>query len=380
MIRIHLAATAALALVLPGALMAEEFKPETLTVQKTIAPGANVFVLDQAWAGPSRINVLGADDLAMKGNLSYGTVGQMLLADGGRTIYTSSVYMPRYTHGVREAVIEEFDVETLSRKREIAISNRFAQVESQPALLRMTADGGYLLVQNATPATSVSVVDLKAGKQIAEIPTPGCWSIIPATEGLKFTSICGDGTFKSYAFAADGTFGAPEVSGKIFDAVEDALFTNGVRAGDNLVFASFKGSFYVISDAGKAPELVEVIPFSPGIAGSWAPSGSEVLTYDAKDGVLFVLMHSGAKEGTHKDPAEEIWAYDLKAKKLLYRSPAHGETSLTVSQSEPPVLFGVNEENVLHRYEVSPEFGFAAKPAGEAEDMGNFSALVLAGQ
>lgn len=48
--------------------------PETLTVEKTIKPGANVFILDQNWKGPSRVNVLSADDLSHKGILSVGLI------------------------------------------------------------------------------------------------------------------------------------------------------------------------------------------------------------------------------------------------------------------------------------------------------------------
>lgn len=364
-----------------GAHAQETFTPQTLTVQESIAPGANVFVLDQAWAGPSVISVLGADDLSMKGNLTPGTVAQMTLTKDGKTAYTASVYMKRMVYGDLEVVLHEYDVEHLGIKREFTISPKLAQVESQTNLLKLTADEKLLLAQNATPATSVSVVDLTAGAQIAEIPIPGCWTFMPATAGYKFTTLCGDGTLKSVTFAADGSFGDPVASPVIFDPDADALFSNGVRAGEDIVYASFKGNLYVVSDAGDAPALKQKIALTEGIEGDWAPGGSEVIAYNAPNNVLFLLMHSGAEEGSHKNPAEEIWAYDLGKKELLYRSLAGGESSLSVTQAETPVLYALSdEESVLHRYEVDPSAKFAAKKAGEAESLGTFTALVLAGE
>lgn len=327
--------------------------PETLTVKERIDEGPNVFVLDQKWKGPSSVNVLGAEDFAMKGNMGPGTVAQMVLSADGSTLYTTSVYFERYTYGPVTAVFHEWDVPTLSVRREFEINNRMAHVESQPALLSLTADEAYALAQNATPATSVSVIDIAAGKQIAEIPTPGCWGAFPATSGMKFTTICGDGSFQSYSFAADGSFGEPAKSEKIFDADADALFTNGVRVGETLVYASFKGNLYVVDDSGEVPALLETIPLTEGVLGKWAPSGSEVIAYNAPTNTAFVLMHSGAYEGSHKNPAEEIWAVDMGAKKVVGRSAAHHENGLAVTQTEEPLLYSANEEGEVYSYSVS---------------------------
>lgn len=371
--------SAALAGLAASAAAEGEFVPETLTIEERIAPGPNVFVLDQAWSGPSRINVLGAADFAMKGNLTPGTTTQMALSADGRTLYTASVYMKRMVYGPLEAVVHEFDVDTLGIKREIAISEKLAQVESQPGLLALSADEAYLLAQNATPATSVSVVDLAAGKQIAEIPIPGCWTIEPATTGRKFTTLCGDGKLRSYTFEPDGSFSEPAASAPIFDADKDALFSNAVRYEGDLLFASFKGDIYRVSDAEAAPKLVEIIPVAAGVEGAWAPGGSEVIAVSPAHGVAFLLMHSGAEDGSHKNGAEEIWAFDLAAKKLLYRSVANAENSITVTRGESPVIYATSAEtNVLHRYEVDPEAKFAAKHVSAGEGFGSFLAYVVA--
>ena len=363
---------------LPAAAQDDAFVPEELTVEERIAPGPNVFVMDQSWTGPSRINVLSADDLSVKGNLDLGTTGQMVLGLDGRTLYGGSVYMKRFTYGPMEAVIQEFDVETLSRRREIPVSERMAMVETQPGLMALTADGAYLLVQNATPATSVSVVDLAAGAQIAEIPTPGCWTVEPAREGRRFTTVCGDGTLETHSFEPDGSFSDPAMSEAIFDPDADALFPNPARAGDELIFASFGGNLYRVSDAGEVPELLATLPLTEGVEGGWAPGGSEVIAHNAAHGVAFVLMHSEASEGSHKDHGEEIWAVDMASGEVLYRSTAGDENSIAVTQDAAPVIYATDDHmSALHRYEVDPEARFAAKRTATAEGLGDFITLVL---
>ncbi|WP_172329948.1 amine dehydrogenase large subunit [Mangrovicoccus sp. HB161399] len=353
-----------------------EFVPETLTIEETISEGPNVFVMDQAWAGPSKVDVLGADDFAVKGNMGPGTTAQMALSKDGGTLYTTSVYMERYTYGPVTVVMHEWDVPTLSVRREFEISNRLAHVESQPALLSLTADEGYLLAQNATPATSITVVDLAAGTQLAEIPTPGCWGAFPAVEGLKFTTICGDGTLASYSFAADGSFGDPAKSEKIFDVDEDALFTNGVRIGSELVFVSFNGNLYFVDDSGEAPVLTGTAPLTEGVLGRWAPSGSELIAYNAPTDTAFVLMHSDTYDGSHKNPATEIWSIDMETKTVVGRSPAHHENGLAVTQTEEPILYGATEEGNVVRYDVTMGDEVSLAMAEEFETGAGFVTLL----
>lgn len=367
----------ALALVLTaasGQALAQdaEFEPQVLTEEERIPEGPNFLVLDQAWAGPSMINVLGADDFAMKGNIGVGTTGQMALSPDGQTLYTTSVYFERYSYGEVTAVLQEYDVPTLSMTREIEISNKLAQVESQPALLATIDDGAFVLAQNATPATSISVIDLEAGAQIAEIPTPGCWAAIPATEGRRFTTLCGDGTMSSFTFEPDGSFGEPAVSEVIFDPDDDALFTNPVRTPDGLVFASFKGNLYVVDDGGETPELVETVTVSGTQLGNWAPGGSEVIGYSAATDTAFLLMHEDAYEGSHKDPAEEIWAVDMESGEVAGRGAANEETGIVVDASDPPVLFTAGVGGGVYRYTTETGDEVAISEDGAMDHVGDF--------
>ena len=351
---------------------AEAFEPQTLTVEERIAEGPNLVVLDQAWAGPSKINVIGADDFSMKGNIGSGSTAQMALSEDGRTLYSASVYFERYSYGTVTAVLQVYDVPTLTLTREIEISNKLAQAESQPALLSLIEDGAYVLAQNATPATSVSVVDVEAGEQIAEIPTPGCWGIVPAAEGLGFSTLCGDGTIKTITFAGDGTFSEPASSEQIFDPDLDALFTNGVRTPDGVVFASFKGNLYVVDDSGPAPSLARRIEVGSTQLGAWAPGGSEVIAYSAAADTVFLLMHANAREGSHKDAAQEIWAVDMERGAVVGRVAANAETGIVADASDPPILYTAGEGGGVFRYGTLPGEEMAISEDGFSENLGGF--------
>jgi methylamine dehydrogenase heavy chain len=43
-------------------------------------------------------------------------------------------------------------------------------------------------------------------------------------------------------------------------------------------------------------------------------------------------MHPGGGEGSHKNPAKEIWTFDLGAKKRIGRMPGHASIALTASK------------------------------------------------
>ena len=63
---------------------------------------------------------------------------------------------------------------------------------------------------------------------------------------------------------------APARSAKLFDPDADALFIVPERVGQDLVFPSFKGNLYRVSDSGKAPKLVEKFSVVEGIDGDLA--------------------------------------------------------------------------------------------------------------
>lgn len=347
-----------------------------LTVKPTIDPGANVFSIDQEWGGASSINVFSAADLTYKGNLGSGTMAQMLVSADGKTAYTASVYMKRIAYGEAEMVLQSFDVPTLSPTKEITLPPKFAMLTPYEHMLAQSADGRYVYVQNATPATSVTVVDLKAGKVAGEIPTPGCFGIYPSLQANKFSVICGDGTFASYVLKADGATADRTQSKKIFDVDKDPIFTSTQRAGADLVYVSFHGNVYQVSDSGSAIQLLGTFSLTDRTTEGWAPGGFQPIAYNKRYGVLFVGMHPDAKDGSHKQGAKEIWAYNLEGKKLLQRSPVEDVLALTVSEEPVPVLFALKDKAVM-RFEADPQAKFSLKKTNERRNFGTYNLEVV---
>ena len=100
----------------------------------------------------------------------------------------------------------------------------------------------------------------------------------------------------------------------------------------------------------------------------WRPSGYQTHAYVPTTGTLFVLMHPKGAEGSHKNPAEEIWTYDVKAKRLLSRSPTKTAYAVAASDAASPVVYAIDlGESKLHRYTSDPANGFKLTPAGEAK-------------
>ena len=128
------------------------------------------------------------------------------------------------------------------------------------------------------------------------------------------------------------------------------------------MFVSYSGVFYRISDKGDTAQLVDTYAFTKDIPGDWAPGGYAVMGYNAPHGIMFVLMHAGAKDGSHKEASEEIWAVDLAHRTVLYRSAAKGLIQIAVSQGKTPLVFGLARRGGgLFRFEVDTTAKFAAK-------------------
>ena len=235
-----------------------------------------------------------------------------------------------------------FDDQTLKVVDEIPVSTRRAQALPYRSLFQRSSDGNLLLIQNATPATSVSVVDL-ASKQQLEIAAPGCYGIYPAVSNpLRFSTLCGDGKVGTHTIAADLKSSVRKASAKLFDAGADPLFSHAERDQDVYVFLSFKGKLVRIAMDGETASVTETLDIIPADASDWAPGGYQPFAVDAKSGMAYILMHPGNTDGAHKNPSVEIWSYDIRGKRLVARSPIANLTSLTISAADPALLFGIN--------------------------------------
>lgn len=349
-------------------------EPETMTVLERIPEGPHFFVMDFGINGSSPIYVLNADDLSLVGSIGTGTFGTMTMSADRSTLFSASGYLRRYTYGELEAVIHEWDPQTLTAKREFMVSNKMAMALSQRGLLNHSADGNFLIIQNATPATSITIADLTKGTELAEIPTPGCWTAYPSVEGTAFTTLCGDGTVAKYTYGADGAAtGDPAKSERIFDPDQDPVFGDAMRVDGKLVYVSYGGTLYVVDDSGETPILDQSVTFAEE---GWAPSGYNLMAYNEPTNTLFVLMHSNPSDGSHKFPAEEIWAINMETMEVAGRSPAHGESSIAVSSGEEPVVVAIDHLGAVHRYSVTAGDSVALEQTAVREGVALFPTIV----
>ena len=349
----------------------DPIEPERVTVETEIAPGPNLFVVSPGRGGAGAITILSVDDLSYKGNFATGMSAQFFLGRDAKIGYVASAFPERMTYGPIKAYLQKFDVATLTATQEVDVPPQMAQTMAQQPALVISSDGNWGYLQNATPATSVTVIDMKTGAVASEIPNPGCWGIYLAPRGSKFSSLCADGSILTANLDSEGKLENQAYSPSVFDVETEPLFVHSERVDGNLVFSTFDGKFVVVSDSGRTAKVVDSWSYTEGIDGNWAPGGYEILAYNEPNGVMFVTMHSGATNGSHKNGSEEIWAIDMKGRHVLYRSYAQHMTDIAVTgDAEAPVLFGVNrEDGSINRYEIDPTAKFAAKFAGSAAIM-----------
>lgn len=304
------------------------------------------------------IAVLSANELKRLGQFATGNSPLMLPPfEAGGEIYIASSYYSRGTWGDREDVLEYYDNNTLKRLGEIQIPARHTVNQSLRTLIQPSADGEYIFIQNATPATSVTIVDTEGKTVTGELNTPGCWGIYPSLEGHKFSTICGDGTFASYTLNEDGTDATRTASEKIFDVDDDALFVHSETVGTQTVFVSFTGNVYVMDLEAETPALVEKFSIVDGVEGAWRPGGHQLAAYLPDTGKLYVLMHDKGKEGTHKTPAKEIWTVDLTDKTVTERTQSRPLISIT-GYGPQNTLYGVDyKDRSAIRYLTDPASG-----------------------
>jgi methylamine dehydrogenase heavy chain len=318
-----------------------------------------------------RLNVIDGANLKLLGMVATGFAGLPALAPDRSELYVATTYYTRLNHGDRVDVVDIYDLATLQHKGEIAIPPKHAMALPYHGVIRTSADGRLLFVQNATPAQSVSIVDLKARKFVAEIQTPGCWIVLPSqTHAPRFSTLCGDGTILTVTLQADGTLESMKRSGRFFDADDDPLFVHAENVGDRYFFVSFKGRVYTANVGGEVAQIEEPWPLvtrSEERQG-WRPGGYQPLAVHERSGRLYVGMHAKGADGTHKNPAQEIWAFDLASKKRVGRAPGSNAIAIATSRDERPQLYAIDGVKMaLVAYDTAPRLVSRRRMEGVAE-------------
>lgn len=336
--------------------LVDGFEPEQFIKIERIEgdPSEHLWVTDTNFMSmvDGRLNVFRLEDGHFLGLIPIGFNGLVQLSRDGSKVYLVTTYFERIFRGERTDLLEVWDAATLTFEKEIKIPNKRASSLNYDGLLTTTYDGRFALVQNATPAQSVTVVDLKEGQFTEEITaTAGCWTMhpLPQTE-RSFATVCGDGSLRSMTIGEDGKLASQSQTAPMFSVKDDPIFVEPAFLKDGLLFFSFYGNVYPIKNDG------EKITLEPSWSlldaedrkDNWVPgTGNNVAVADTDRGRLYVLMHPNGAEGTHKSPAAEIWVFDLDKRARIARVPGKDALSLSiVRKGENPLMASIDGENV----------------------------------
>lgn len=338
-------------------------------------PANRIYVVDTVFNHmiASELHVFDASDGKFLGLVPLSFIGFVQLSHDGKNIYVATTYYSRNTRGKRTDVVEVWDADTLSFVREIKIPNKRASSLTYDGMFQLTNDGRFALVQNATPAQSVSVVDLQKHKFVEEITaTAGCWSIIPLPDTPRsFAAICGNGSLMTLALDEDGNLADQQRSKPMFPVANDPIFIAPGVLPHKLVFVSFYGNVYTadVDENGVSFEPEWSLLNDEDKADNWRPGGYNLLAVDPDSKRLYITMHPDGKEGSHKNPAAEIWVFDLKTRKRIARIPGRHALSVEIDKAgDFPRLLTIDGGNV-NVYDISepePEYLRTIENAAEA--------------
>lgn len=286
-----------------------------------------------------RVLVIDGQKMKKLAVIGSGFSGLTTLSPDRQWLYVATTYHSRLQRGERTDVVEVYRTDDLTFSHEILIPPKHAQGLPIRALMQPSADGRFLLIQNATPATSVTVVDTQARKVTAEIANPGCWGAIPwPAAALRFSSICGDGTVQTFDLDASGASAGASRSTRFFDPDQDPVFMQYSLSGSTMTMLSFHGTVHRITLDGAAPAFAPTWNFVSDAdrRQGWRPGGFKL--FEVVGDRLVVGMHAKGAEGTHKNPAEQLWTIDLSAKQRVARTPGFGTLSMTRTREAAPKL------------------------------------------
>jgi len=295
-----------------------------------------------------RTHVIDGNTMRYLGLVGTGFAGASTLSRDGKTFYVATSYNSRLQRGTRTDVVEVYGTDDLVLRHEILIPTKRAQSLPMKALLATTADSRFLLIQNATPATSVTVVDLLAQKVTADIPIPGCYGAIAwPKHPRRFSSICGDGSLATFELDEQGSAVTAQAPLRFFDPDVDPVYVHYEQVEDRLLLLSFLGQVHTLTLAGE--QASAAAPWSildtATRKHNWRPGGYQLFAVEPRTQRLFVGMHSKGAEGTHKNPAEEIWVVDLAAQKRIARVPGEAALGMVMSKADKPRLFVLSAIN-----------------------------------
>jgi methylamine dehydrogenase heavy chain len=276
-----------------------------------------------------------------KGMISGTSIPYMFMAKTRPEIYVIETFLSRGHRGERTDVLTIYDKTTLAVIDEVVVPAKRISALPTEYYLQLVDDEKLALLYNFTPATSVSVIDLHTRKFLAEIPIPGCSLVYPMS-GRAFSSLCSDGRLLTVQLDENGEQLSANRTDVFFDAENDPLMEKPAIIDGIAYFPTFLGNVFPIDLTGSAPAIGQSWSLVDATDGDWRPGGIVLAQSDAA-GRLYVLMHPGGHDGTHKDPGTEVWVFDPETKQCVDRIElALPAITIGVTHDEDPLLITTN--------------------------------------
>jgi methylamine dehydrogenase heavy chain len=255
------------------------------------------------------------------GSAATGFVISPLFSPDHREIYLAETYYSRGVRGERTDVVTVYDTATLRPLDEIPIPPKRAEYYMGVAANALSDDGRFMGVFNLTPAQSLTVVDVKARRFTAEVPTPGC-SLAYAAGDRRFLMLCADGSALRVRLDDGGQPAGVDRTERFFDAEKDPITEKAARLGTQWLFVSFEGVVHPVDVSVDPPRFGETWPLftDDDRRSTWRIGGQQHLAVHARSGRLYALVHRGGAD-SHKQAGTEVWVYDVAARRRVQRIP-----------------------------------------------------------
>ncbi len=305
-----------------------------------------------------------ADNFNYKGMVPVVHMGNVLSSNAKGEIYVAETYYSRMDRGERTDVISIWDMGTLAHKGEVVLPDGVRmQGVTVTNNFQFVNDGKWLAVYNFSPAQSVTIVDIASQSVLSTLDTPGCTSIYPMT-GARFATLCSDGTVSTFSLDSAAQVLSVKTSEVVNTIDNDPMFMMPAMVGDKAWFLTFLGNLKAVDLSGEMADVVETHSLVGGgneVAG-YRPTGWQTIASD-KSGKLYVLMNPDGKEGSHKNPASEVWIFDtVSGEKVGEFDLAAPSISVATTGQSTPQLVVARADGQIDVYD--PQTGALKKTLG----------------
>ena len=353
--RIPQHAALALLLALPGAAGAElqsEPIPNIVTLSVPY-PQTYAMVHDFAFGSliDSSFSLVDIETRRFKGMLSAGQFATLNYSVARGEFYVGETVHSRGVRGERGDFVAVYDFANLALQADIELPPRRANTVVNLGNSAVTADDRFLLVWNQNPGTSVTVIDLDGRAVASEIPAPGCALVYPDEAG-GFVMLCGDGRLLAVTLDEAGAEAGRWSSEPFNDIDNDPLSEKAAKVGGAWHFVSYSGEVQPIDVSGDTPRILGRwwLTSAEERAANWRPAGWH-WTAGHDSGRLWVGMTPDGYEGSHKDPAPEVWLFDTGSGERLARFELRVPgLSFAATRGKEPKLLAVNIAGQLDIY------------------------------